>query len=328
MGILNKKKRVVNLATEICVSIVIVNYNTTDDIKKCIESIKACTITIGYEIIVADNCSHDRSIEKIKNEFTGIKLFLLDKNYGFGAGCNYGASKSKGKYFLFLNPDTIIENDTIDKMFYFLENNKNIGVCSVLMENKSDNIPYFYNSFPDLTWEFMEMTGFLHNKRIRKLYNDANENHSSESMEIDWAIGACLMIRREVFDLVKGFDEQFFLYYEDTDLQRRIRNEGYKVMLLNKLKIKHEGKSSIEENETGENTYYLNMHISKMKYYIKHFGPFNIFIIRLININAYILRLIKLPFRFQSISFKLNRFKIILKILNIYFSTKKTLLLR
>jgi|WetSurMetagenome_2_1015567.scaffolds.fasta_scaffold220734_2 GT2 family glycosyltransferase len=309
------------------ISVIIVNYNTTSHLKKCLDSIIKNIKNSTYEILVVDNCSTDRSIESFLDFYPNIKFFFLNKNNGFGAGCNFGVSKSYGKYILLLNPDTFLESDIITKFFSFMEDNENIGVCSALSEGLDGKIQYCYNDFPSLIWEFYELTSYLLNRRIRKLNEFAVDNSSkSDSIEIDWAIGANLFISRDVFNFVNGFDEKFFLYYEDTDLQKRIRNKGYRIMLLNRLRIKHEGKSSIEESEEGNNIYYLNMHISKLRYYYKHSSRINVLIVRIINIIAYFLRIVKLPFKNQRFSIKKDRYRMLIKILKIYFKTQNEII--
>ncbi len=301
------------------ISIIIVNYNTANLVDKCIKSILLNLKGLDYNIIVVDNNSSESCTKMLKNKYSFVNFYFRDNNFGFGAGCNYGYLNSKGKYLFFLNPDTIIIDDSICKMYYYMENNKNVGVCSVIMEGENNKINYFYNNFPNLIWELYEFTGFLQNIQIKKLYKKAKENSlKTDSMEIDWAIGACLFIRRNVFELVNGFDEDFFLYYEDTDLQKRIKNEGYKIVLLNNLSIKHSGKSSIENTEKGDYIYNINMHISKLKYFKKHTGVFYVLLVRIINILAFSSRLIILPFKNQFGDNKKKRKNILLKLIKLY----------
>lgn len=300
-------------------SYIIVNYNTTEETKNCIKSIMIFNKEKDFEIIVVDNYSTDNKCESIKDEYPNVKLYLLDYNAGFGSGCNYGFSKSSGDYILFLNPDTLLKEDIGAELIKFLEENDNAGVCSVMMESLSDEIPYFYNNFPNIYWEFLELTAVLHKRKIKKLYNIAKNNiGKSVYMEIDWAIGACLCVKRRAFEIVNGFDEKFFLYYEDTDFQKRIKDKGYRVLLNTNFAINHKGKSSIDTNEYGNYVYYINMHKSKLLYYSIHNNMFYVFLVRIINISALLLRIIKIPFINNKDQKKSKRLKLILEILEIY----------
>lgn len=301
------------------ISIIIVNYNTSKLVEKCLLSIKENVKNIEYEIIVVDNNSSDRSIEEIKRKFSNVIFCFETINYGFGTGCNYGFLQSAGRYLLLLNPDTYLTSNVLKGFYDFLENNKTVGVCSALLENENNNLQYCFNDFPGIKWELLELTGYFSDKKISHMLNKAAEMKNNKGyMEIDWAIGACLFIRRSVFELVKGFDENFFLYYEDTDLQKRIKNEGYKIVLLNNIRIKHVGKSSIENSEIGDYMYNINMHISKLKYYKKHTNSITVLIIRIINILAFLLRLIILPFKNQTKESNKIRKNILLKLIKIY----------
>src|SRR5438046_4611 len=105
------------------VSVIIVNYNTSSFVKKCIESIIKCSTKVIYEIIIIDNQSPNRDIEEFQNHYSNTSFYFLSKNRGFGAGCNYGAFRAKGKYLLFLNPDIILTQNCFSTFMEFLESN-------------------------------------------------------------------------------------------------------------------------------------------------------------------------------------------------------------
>jgi GT2 family glycosyltransferase len=305
------------------VSIIIVNYNTTEFVRNCIQSIKSIIKNIEYEIIVVDNNSADKTIASLENFFEDVKIIYKNKNDGFGSGCNYGSARSSGKYLWFLNPDVSIVNNIAEVFIDFMKKNESTGVCSALITGMDDKYQYCFNDFPGIRWELQELTGYLSNKRINKLNNRARLSGDRGLVtEIDWAIGACLFIRREIFEKVAGFDERFFLYYEDTDLQKRIKDIGYKVVLFGDQKVRHLGKSSIEDSEYGSSVYFSNMHISKLKYYKYHKNSFYTLIVRSINITAFLLRIFTLPFRNIPEDTKRNKYKTFKSILKIYSNFK------
>jgi GT2 family glycosyltransferase len=309
------------------ISIIIVNYNTTEQVDTCLESILSNVKDLSCEVIVVDNNSDERTIENLKFKYQDVNFYFREKNNGFGSGCNYGFSKSRGKYVLFLNPDTYLICNIVKDFYDLLESDNKIGVCSTLLEDGRGSLQYCYNDYPNIKWELLELTGFLANKRIESLLDNA-KHHSNEKgyMKIDWAIGACLFIKRDVFEKVKGFDENYFLYYEDTDLQKRISESGYKIVLLNQKRIKHIGKSSIDDSIKGDKIYFLNMHISKLKYFYKFSGFANVLFIRIINIVAFSLRLLLTFVKYKSVEFKKNRLQILKNIIKIYFTPKTTIL--
>ena len=294
------------------ISIIIVNYNTSVLLEKCLDSIISLISDIEYEIIVVDNNSQDREIKNLATKYTDVNFYFRDLNNGFGAGCNYGFSKSRGKYIFLLNPDTcLVDNMAID-FYNYLENNPDTGVCSALLEDWEGNLQYCFNDFPNIKWELLELTGFLSDRKITKMLNHVlQKSNYTDCLKIDWAIGACLFIRRELYEKLGGFDENYFLYYEDTDLQKR---------------IKHIGKSSIDDSAMGDKIYFLNMHISKLKYFYKYSGLCKVFFVRTINITAYLLRFFEVLIRFQSFESKKIRLRILRGIIKIYFSKKSTVL--
>jgi GT2 family glycosyltransferase len=309
------------------ISIVILNYNTSKLVDKCLESIKKNMEDLYYEVIVVDNNSDDRTIENLKLKYQNVNFYFREINNGFGSGCNYGFSKSIGKYILFLNPDTYLISNIVKDFYDLLESDNKIGVCSTLLEDGSGNLQYCFNDFPSIKWELLELTGYLSNKKIKNMLDYTKKVHNENSyIVVDWAIGACLFIRKDVFEKVNGFDENYFLYYEDTDLQKRISEAGYKIVLLNEKRIKHIGKSSIGDSIKGDKIYFLNMHISKLKYFYKFSGFANVFFIRIINIIAFSLRLLLTIVKYKSIEFKKNRLQILKNIIKIYFTPKTTIL--
>lgn len=296
------------------VSVIIVNYNTTGFLRNFLNSVILNTKDVEYEIIVVDNNSSNREIENAVNEFKNVRFFLRDENDGFGAACNFGVKYSGGKYLFFMNPDIIIESNLIYEFYEFMERNVDINLCSGLLTD-FDGLPqYSFNNFPSVNWEISE--AFLRNteNKINKLLDNAlYGNH--EFVKVDWVIGACMFMRKNIFESINGFDDNFFLYYEDVDLQYRINKDRDKIVLLPEFKLKHHQKSSIE-SEKNSDVYYYNMHLSKMKYLYKHSGFLKRNLIRIINISGMGLRLISLPFRSKNSAYTKQQ---ILNILKIYF---------
>lgn len=299
-------------------SVIIVNFNTYSDLKKCLSSLLNLNIKLKYEIIVIDNNSNERSIENIKTDFPRVNILFSKDNKGFGSACNKGAEVADSKYFVFVNPDTIFFEDPFSPIFEYMEMNKNTGVCSGILENEKKALVYTFNDFPGFLWEIMGALGIGEHRKILKLLkNPEILNRSRIPMNVGWLIGAFLFFRADLFKNINGFDEDYFLYYEDVDIQKRVKSLNLKIEVLPNIRICHNERSSVRSFE-GENLYYFHMMRSKIIYYSKHVNIVNVFLVRIIYIIGILLRLIALPVRREFKGKKPQKYfqyKIMLKIL-------------
>jgi len=275
------------------VSFIIVNYNTKDQLYNCITSIIEKTNGILFEIIVVDNASVDGSIELLKSSFADVRIIANKDNLGFGKANNLGAKQAIGKYLFFLNSDTILINNACLSFFERLENNPKIASCggNLIFEDGSENISY--GNFPTLSMYFFNH-GFK--KIFKKYYNThlsagIKVNGRKEPFQVSYVCGADIFVRKNVFDEMKGFNEAFFLYFEETDLYKRMANKGYKSIIYPEIDIIHLSGQSAQKIKQLSNDYY---HISKFRYVRMHSGVVKFFFIFLIDIiYALWLRLIK-----------------------------------
>jgi GT2 family glycosyltransferase len=302
------------------VSIIIVNYNTTEHLKKCLEAIINYTDKILYEIIVVDNNSPERDIENLAESFSSVNFIFSSTNTGFGGGCNYGASKAKGKYLCFVNPDIIINDNVFFVFFNYMNENPDTSLCTGLQIGEAGELQYSYNNFQDVKWEFKMSFNIGLNNAFKALL-EKDEIKNGKIFEIDWALGALIFMRKEVFENVNGFDNDYFLYYEDNDLQFRIKKLGGKIVCLPFVRVFHYGQSSINEFD-GIDFYNYNMHRSKIIYMYKHFGFISRNIVRMFYITSYFLRIFFLPLYIKERNSKFNLFKRILATIFIYFKTR------
>ncbi len=253
-------------------SIIIVNYNTKNLTKNCLNSIFANCKSINFEIIVVDNNSQDSSIEMLKKDFGDkIKLIANNENIGFGPANNQGAKIAKGKYLFFLNSDTIIKSDIFSAIKIFLNSNKDIGVISpkLLLADGSEQ-ERAYGKFPTLFSVIAEKF-----KRPKIVKN--------KSLEVDWVSGAALIIRKDIFKRVSGFDEKFFMYFEDIDLCRRVKDFGYKIIVFSEIAVIHLGGKSLNKFSKRKEYYYK----SQNYFYKKYYG----------NLKMNLMRFIRLPYK-------------------------------
>lgn len=249
------------------VSIIIVNYNTHKLLRNCLLSIIENTKRCSYEIIVVDNASTDNSREII-TEFTSIKWIQSEVNLGFGKANNIGSLEASGKYLFFLNSDTILLNDAISFFYnFFEENNENeeLGaVGSYLLDlNQNDNLSYA--SFPSVSFEWK----YLINKILKK-----SNIQSKTNREVDVITGADLFIKKDTFQLSGGFDPQFFMYYEETDLQFRLKKLHKKNVIIVGPLIIHLDGGSFKHNGLTYSRFCMAQ--KSYNYYVdKNVGIFN-----------------------------------------------------
>ncbi|RJQ26264.1 glycosyltransferase family 2 protein [Candidatus Parcubacteria bacterium] len=234
------------------ISIIIVSYNTKDLLLNCIRSIVDTVKKTKYEIIVVDNASTDGTCGAISNfkfqprlnrgQISNFKLIKSDKNIGYSAANNIGVKQSKGRFVLFLNPDTLIYEKTIDGMVKFMDENEKVGAatCFVELPNKElDDAAH--RGFPT-PWRAFSHFSYL--SKIfpqQKLFSGYSLSHLDleHSHDIDACAGAFMIVRREAGEEVKWWDESFFWYGEDLDFCYRLKEKGWKIFFVPDYKILH-----------------------------------------------------------------------------------------
>ncbi len=222
------------------ISIIIINTNEKHFVEPLLNSIRK-NVTANVEVIVSDNNSTDGSRELIREKFKEVMLVENADNAGFSKANNRGAKIAKGKYLLILNPDTTVCRGAVESMFNFLEKNSNTAVVGCKLLNPDGSLQRSCGIFPNLLTEFFYRTflnRFFPNSRIVGAYKLSSWDYATTS-EVDWVTGACLMIRKDVFDRLEGFDEQMYMYYEDTDLCYRVRELDWKVHFIPDGQVYH-----------------------------------------------------------------------------------------
>lgn len=221
------------------VSVIIVTYNTRQMTNECISSIVEKTKDVSYEIILVDNASKDGSKEFFFGD-NRITYIYNDENFGFGKANNIGAKAAKGKYLFFLNSDTYFLNNAL---LYFLNhaeesNNIGVGFWGTQLKDKEGRVNGNGSTFPTIRKSLM-LAAHIHPKEI-----DYREE-PFEPYTVDYVLGADMFTPRALFEILNGFDEDYFMYYEESDLQRRAYKKGYGAVIIPGPHIVHlEGKST------------------------------------------------------------------------------------
>jgi GT2 family glycosyltransferase len=227
------------------VSIIIVNYNTISLLVDAVDSVFEKTEGIEYEIIVVDNNSTDNSKNIISEKYGNKVIYLaLPENIGFGRANNEAAKIAKGRNLFFLNPDTILLNNTVKILSDYLDNNPKAGVCGGNLYDADGNPT---NSFARLMALsiFGTINVLFGNLPEKMMYGkNINFNYTNKPLKVFYITGADLMIKKNIFNRLHGFDPDFFMYYEEVELEYRVSKAGYKVFSIPYAKIVHlEGKS-------------------------------------------------------------------------------------
>lgn len=218
------------------VSIIIVTFNSVKTVGKCLNSLKTNN---NSEIIVVDNFSQDKTVQLLKKNFgEKIKLIKNKKNLGFAKACNQAVKLARGKYLLFLNPDTkIITEDFFKKAYEIGESKKNLGALGFKTLNPDKSLQNSCGSIPTILNVVADRFPVV-NKVFRTELIRSNSFYMKEQNP-DWVSGCCLFIKRSIFGKLGGFDESYFMYVEDVDYCYRVKKLGLKVYYVPEIEIVH-----------------------------------------------------------------------------------------
>lgn len=272
-------------------SVIIVNYNVKYFLEQCLLSVYRAGKGIEMEILVIDNYSGDGSREWLEPKFPTVRFIWNEQNLGFSKANNLALEMCKGKKVLFLNPDTILSENSLSDCILFLDDHSQAGALGVKMiDGRGRFLWESKRSFPDPSASFYKMTGltalFPRSRKFARYHLghlDENKTH-----EVEILSGAFMMVRKEVLERTGGFDERFFMYGEDIDLSYRIRNTGWKIYYLGAITILHfKGESTIKNQISYQRRFYGAMReFSKKHFQKKGSGGFNILIFSAIPLRA------------------------------------------
>jgi hypothetical protein len=214
-------------------SIIILNYKNKGLTLNCIKSIKEADLTdLKYEIIVIDNASNDNLGEILSWQFPTVKFIQNEKNIGYGRGNNLGLARAQGEYVVIMNPDTLAFPDTFKILYQYMQANPQVGVCGPKQYNPDRSVqPSCYRWHTLLTpfyrRTFLGKFRFAQKDLQRFLMKDFDKQSISE---VDWLLGSFLFLRAKAGQAVGYYDPRYFLYFEDTDLCRRMWQKGWQVV--------------------------------------------------------------------------------------------------
>jgi len=274
------------------VSIVIVHYKVERELLTCISSILKSKPKNKFEIIVVDNDQDSRLESKLKREFSEIKYIKSPENIGFGAGNNLGAKYALGEFIFFINPDTIVQKNSIDTLCNFIKDNPKSGMVAPLLYDLSGKVyPKQGSNKYDLISAIV-MSSFVNklfpkNPISKKFFH--KDWNKKDVKEFDVVPGTAFMVSKDVFEKIGMFDERFFLYFEEYDMAKRIKKLGYKNYIIPKAKILHVWEASTRKNKDAK----IIFGESRYLFFKKHYGNLFALIINIVsNLGKYGLMLI------------------------------------
>lgn len=253
------------------VSIIIVNYKVKQHVIECIQSIISNKPRFSYEILIVDNDEKKTLFKSLRRKFPTVK-YVPNKNRGFGQANNVGATVAKGQYLFFLNPDTKITSRAIDNLVHFLDRNKRVGIVAPLLLDSNENA-YELQGTEILTpgkavFAYSFLNKFLPNNFIsHKFWMKGWDK--TKTREVEVVPGTAFMIRSEIYKRVGGFDEKLFLYFEEYDLCKRVKEIGYKILIVPAAKVIHFWGESTKKSKLNIDKIFNQ---SRFYYFKKHFG--------------------------------------------------------
>jgi GT2 family glycosyltransferase len=250
---------------------IVVSYNVKDLVLRCLASIRAAGAGERVEAILVDNASTDGTIEAVRAEFPAVVRVVNTVNRGFGAANNQGIARARGCYLLLINPDAELLPGALSRLVTYADAHPDAGIVGPRLRLSTGEVQPSRRRFPTPLTALVESTvvqRWWPGCPILADYVVADRS-PDVAQDVDWLVGACLLVRRAVVEEVGGFDERFFMYSEEIDLCRRARAAGWRVVYLPGAEVLHrEGKSS-EQNLASRS---IRFNESKARYFEKYYG--------------------------------------------------------
>jgi N-acetylglucosaminyl-diphospho-decaprenol L-rhamnosyltransferase len=249
------------------VSVITVTYNSKTHMQRCLPALRDAMGAVPFELVVVDNASADGTPEEVLRLWPEARLVRNDGNRGFSAANNQGAAKSRGRFLLFLNPDTVPEPNSIAVLAEWLQEHDSIGLVGPRLIYPDGRLQHSLRNFPSPGNQFFEAL-FLHRAlprmtdRLGEVITDSRAYGSAR--DVDWISGAVMLARREAFDAVGGFDERYFLYSDELDLCRCMTSAKWGVAFVPSATVVHH-----HGDTTRPELFRLQLR-SRMLYFEKH----------------------------------------------------------
>lgn len=271
------------MPSEIDISVIIVSLNTSRVLTECLESLRVAAHGIRLETIIVDNGSRDDSVTRIRRDWPEIQLIESKENLGFGRANNLAIKQACGRYIVLLNSDAFLAPDALRKSIESMDQNPSIGLGGGRLVGRDGSWQPSARMFPSILTDTFVLSGLSNRFPQSRIFGhfDLTWADQMQPMAVDWVPGAFAIIRSEALQKVGLFDARFFLYYEEVDLCRRIKQAGYSIWYWPDVVVIHiggessrqvsEGLKSLQMSKAGSQLTLWRMR-STLLYYRKHHG--------------------------------------------------------
>lgn len=271
-------------------SVIVVSYNTREMTLDCLRALDADvrSLRLSAEVFVVDNASRDGSPAAIRAAFPGVRVIENSTNAGFGAANNLAMNVARGRHLLLLNSDAFVRPGAVANLVAYLDGHADVGVVGPRLLNADGSLQVSCFPFPS------PARAWLENLWLPKLFPrheqiaDYRRWPHDVERRVDWVVGACMLVRREVYQQVGGFDERFFMYAEETDWQQRIRSAGWGIAFTPASEVTHlGGASGSAESAKISRSFFVSLD----RYELKHHGLGGLVLLRMAMLAGALLRL-------------------------------------
>jgi GT2 family glycosyltransferase len=278
-------------------SIIIVNWNTQYDLCNCLRSIfRQSEDNLSLEVIVVDNASTDDSVRAVRTRFPEVRIIENTENRGFAAANNQGIRASVGKFVLLLNPDTVLWDDSLSTLWEVISEHPQVGILGPRLLNQDGSVQPSVMSFPSL---FSAVKSFIRARihGVSKIAPDIGE----DIVYVPCVSGACLLVRRDVFEQVGLLDESYYMYAEEIDFCFRANEMGWKVAYTPLTSVTHLGGQSTSQRSS---EMYVERRTSRIRFLLLHRGLLQALPVAILVEAATILKFLPLVVRRDSGAFR------------------------
>ncbi|MCL6431731.1 MAG: glycosyltransferase family 2 protein, partial [Anaerolineae bacterium] len=262
-------------------SVVVVNWNAAPLLRSCLESVRDESASVCLEVLVVDNASSDGSVGLIEALFPEVRLIANPENLGFAAANNQAVRQASGRYILLLNPDTRLQPGALRTMVDYMDGHRAVGVLACQLLNADGSVQISCSRFPTLGTVAMDCLGLSRLFPGTRLFAGLKMTYwdHSDERDVDQPSGACLLIRREVWDEIGSLDERFFMYFEEVDFCYRAKKAGWGIRFTPAAQVIHYGGESTRQNL---DVRIVGLRKSLLRFFRKHYPGWRLTVLRLL----------------------------------------------
>ena len=258
---------------QVDVSVIVVNYNTESLLQPCLDRLALALATLRHQVFIVDNASRDGSLRVLRERYSRYEILENRVNVGFGRANNQVLGRVQGRYVLLLNTDAFIEPDAVTKSIAYMEDDRRCGVLGARLVDAHGNLQPCCRYFPTPWNLFLERTGGDRLFKRSRMVDDFEWDHAT-SRKCDWVPGCFYLTRKEVIDAVGLFDPRYFLYWEEVDHCRAVKQAGWTVVYFPGTTVIHiGGESAKSESDLTIGRQISELQIeSQLLFFRKHYG--------------------------------------------------------